>query len=86
MLTQQGSLHDHNKLKHVFLPLAKSLHDGEFTGIQAQTAECLVVGEVVTQHMVVVLNKVTREWMTLQSFGRRWQHLHIVASCSPSVS
>ena len=27
-------------------------------GIQAQTAECLVVGEVVTQHMVVVLNKV----------------------------
>jgi hypothetical protein len=30
-------------------------------GIQAQTAECLVVGEVVTQHMVVVLNKVGRE-------------------------
>lgn len=27
-------------------------------GIQAQTAECLVVGEVATQHMVVVLNKV----------------------------
>jgi hypothetical protein len=29
-------------------------------GIQAQTAECLVVGEAVTQHMVVVLNKVGR--------------------------
>ncbi|CAL8462357.1 g1890 [Coccomyxa elongata] len=27
-------------------------------GIQAQTAECLVVGEIATQHMVVVINKV----------------------------
>eukprot|EP00959_Pyramimonas_sp_CCMP1952_P148687 3110419-Pyramimonas_sp.AAC.1 len=27
-------------------------------GIQTQTAECLVVGEILTQHMVVVLNKV----------------------------
>ncbi|KAK9843360.1 hypothetical protein WJX74_010898 [Apatococcus lobatus] len=27
-------------------------------GIQAQTAECLVVGEIAIQHMVVVLNKV----------------------------
>jgi len=27
-------------------------------GIQAQTAECLVLGELATQHLVVVLNKV----------------------------
>mmetsp|Transcript_25202 Transcript_25202/g.47625 ORF Transcript_25202/g.47625 Transcript_25202/m.47625 type:complete len:555 (-) Transcript_25202:120-1784(-) len=27
-------------------------------GIQTQTAECLVVGEILTQHMIVVLNKI----------------------------
>jgi selenocysteine-specific elongation factor len=29
-------------------------------GVQAQTAECLVVGEVATQHLIVALNKVWR--------------------------
>lgn len=28
------------------------------TGLQAQTAECLVVGEIATRHLCVVLNKI----------------------------
>lgn len=27
-------------------------------GIQTQTAECLVIGEITTKHLIVVLNKV----------------------------
>lgn len=32
--------------------------DNAGAAVQAQTAECLVVGEIAIQHMVVILNKV----------------------------
>jgi hypothetical protein len=31
-------------------------------GIQTQTAECLVIGEITTKKLVVVLNKVSDSW------------------------
>ena len=37
-------------------------------GVQTQTAECLLIGEILTDQMVVVLNKVWLTYVQLNSF------------------